>query len=73
MRTGMVLSYNKEIKYGFIKDLNGQKIRFHNEDVSIIFNIGDIVQFRIGLMKNRPLAVNVILAYKKQNTSRSDN
>ena len=51
MRTGMVLSYNKEVKYGFIKDLNGQKIRFHNEDASTIFNIGDIVQFRIGLMK----------------------
>lgn len=34
MRKGLVLSYNKEVKCGFIKDLNGQKMRFYNEDES---------------------------------------
>lgn len=69
MRTGVVLSYNKEVKYGFIKDLNGQKIRFYNEDETMTFSIGDIVQFKIGVIKNRPMAVGIILSYRKQNTN----
>jgi len=71
MRTGIVLSYNKEVKYGFIKDLNGQKIRFYNED-EMDYCAGDIVQFKIGVMKNRPLAINVILIAKKVDRYSSD-
>ncbi|RZK55615.1 MAG: hypothetical protein EOO87_07460 [Pedobacter sp.] len=66
MRKGIVLSYNKDVKYGFIKDLNGQKIRFYKDDDSIILNVGDLVQFAIGVIKNRPCAVNIIMLYRTQ-------
>ncbi|MCX3264870.1 hypothetical protein [Pedobacter agri] len=66
MRKGIVLSYNKVVKYGFIKDLNGQKIRFYNEDGLIILNVGDLVQFAIGIIKNRPCAVKIIILCRNQ-------
>ena len=72
MRTGVVLSYNKEVKCGFIKDLNGQKIRFYNEDEKILYGIGDIVHFKIGVVKNRPIAINVIFVAKKVDRHSSD-
>lgn len=73
MRKGIVLSYNHVVKYGFIKDLNGQKIRFYNEDDLIIFIVGDLVQFAIGVIKNRACAVNVIVACRSRNKVKRDN
>lgn len=70
MRKGIVLSYNKDVKYGFIKDLNGQRIRFYNDDNSIILNVGNLVQFAIGIIKNRPCAVNILILCR--NHSRVD-
>ena len=67
MRKGIVLSYNKDVKYGFIRDLNGQKIRFYNDDDLVILNVGDLVQFAIGVIKNRPCAVNIMMLCRNQN------
>lgn len=73
MRKGIVLSYNKDVKYGFIKDLNGQRIRFYNENQSIIFKPGDLVHFAIGIVKKRPCAVNIIVVCRTQGEIKRDN
>ncbi|RZK14363.1 MAG: hypothetical protein EOO86_18710 [Pedobacter sp.] len=60
MRTGIILSYNRAARYGFVKDINGQKIRFYNEDPLTFFQRLDVVRFRIAFIGSCLRAVNVI-------------
>ncbi|WP_316809049.1 hypothetical protein [Pedobacter agri] len=60
MRTGIVMSYNQIAGVGFIKDSNKQKIRFYNEDKTIVFKRFDVVQFDISFVKSSLQAVNVM-------------
>lgn len=59
-RLGIILSYNSLSGYGIIKDKNGQKIRFHNEDNRIVYNRFEVVQFCIGMVNNRLVALEII-------------
>ena len=60
MRTGIVLSYDHNVGYGFIEDSNKQNIHFRNTDVKVTFNKSDIVGFSIALVGNSLEAINVI-------------
>ncbi|RZK19824.1 MAG: hypothetical protein EOO86_06515 [Pedobacter sp.] len=65
MRKGIVLSYNKSVKSGFIKDLSGQRIRFYNEDLNVGFKPNDLVAFNVSVVKGAIVAVNIILILNK--------
>lgn len=60
MRTGIIISYNHTAGLGFIKDSNKQRIRFYNEDKTVVFKQFDVVQFDISFVRNNLQAVNVI-------------
>ena len=59
MRTGVVIAYNKNVQQGIIKDGNGQKINFFNEDVKIVYHQLDIIRFEIAPVNGRLMAINI--------------
>lgn len=65
MRTGIIISYNKLIGIGFIKDVNKQKIRFYIEHGRDGFSIRDIVHYKVVMMETGLMAVEVSLAVRK--------
>ena len=59
MRTGVVISYNKNVRQGMIKDGNSQKINFFNEDVKVVYHQLDIIRFEIASVNGRLMAINI--------------
>lgn len=72
MRTGIVLSYNTGIRCGFIKDNNGQKIRFYNQDPFVVFKRFDVVRFDISFQSVCLMAVNLMPVLDSTGKKRSD-
>lgn len=72
MRTGIVLSYNISIRCGFIKDNNGQKIRFYNQDPFIVFKRFDVVRFDIAYQSVCLMAVNIMPVLDTRGNKMSD-
>ncbi len=66
MRTGIVISYNKEEKQGLIKDNNGQNIKFYIEGNAETFEHLDVVKFNIAFISNSLRAVNVMHVLDRQ-------
>lgn len=65
IRQGIIISFNKKIGVGFIKDANGQKIRFHAESTSMKFAVNDLVGYVIGMVKTGLVALNITLITSK--------
>ncbi|MDQ1142751.1 hypothetical protein [Pedobacter agri] len=59
MRTGTILSYNKKIKQGVIKDANGQKIRFLNANDKVVYKAFEVVRFEIAFVNSHLRAINI--------------
>ncbi|UKT66025.1 hypothetical protein [Pedobacter mucosus] len=69
MRLGIIISLNKTIGIGIIKDLNGGKIRFHVESADTPFFVHDLVSYEIYVIESGLFAVNlnlVIAEYGKE-------
>jgi len=69
MRTGIVISYNPPVRFGLIKDCNGQKIRFFNDDQNWVFRRFDVVRFSVAYLDAGLRAVNVTAVIDAQGNS----
>ena len=59
-RKGIISFYDKTNLKGFIKDENGQKIRFQHE-ASLALKLNDLVYYYIVMMESGLTAVNITL------------
>lgn len=65
MRNGTILSFNKKVSIGLIKDANDQHILFHYLGTDHIPIRGSDVSFEIELHKGMLIAVNInVLKHK---------
>ncbi|TCD08280.1 hypothetical protein EZ449_12805 [Pedobacter frigidisoli] len=58
MRKGIIISYNRAKRVGYIKDLNGQKIRFYNES-KIDLKRNDLVDYSTKINDGVLLAIEI--------------
>lgn len=63
MRSGTVVSYNSKVKVGFIRDENGEKIKFFNANHQFIV-VGMNVSFNLSFTSNGLMATSIVKSIK---------